>query len=104
MLPWKRYSLPEPCAAKAARTVLRGRGDSNVVLLPGGRVVIKVNPRYTSQDCSRCGQRMRKTLAMRKHRCENCGLEAHRDHNAAMNIKGRAGLTGMVPDGESREP
>jgi len=44
MLPWKRYSLPEPCAAKAARTVLRGRGDSNVVLLPGGRRVIKGVP------------------------------------------------------------
>ena len=25
----------EPCAVKAARTVLRGRGDSNVALLPG---------------------------------------------------------------------
>src|SRR5262245_36048472 len=69
-----------------------------------GRVVIKVNPRYTSQDCLKCGHRMRKTLAMREHRCENCGFGAHRDHNAAMNIKGRAGLTGMVPDGESREP
>jgi putative transposase len=61
-----------------------------------GRVVIKVNPRYTSQDCSRCGHRVRKTLAMREHWCESCGLEAHRDHNAAMNIKGRAGLSGMA--------
>ena len=69
-----------------------------------GRIVIKVNPSYTSQDCSKCGHRMRKTLAMREHRCENCGFESHRDHTAAMNIKGRAGLTGMVPDGESREP
>src|SRR5215510_9368585 len=69
-----------------------------------GRIVIKVNPSYTSQDCSKCGHRMRKTLAIREHRCDNCGFQAHRDHNAALNIKGRAGLSGMVPDGESREP
>src|SRR5262249_44366469 len=69
-----------------------------------GRVGIKVNPSYTSQDCSRCGQRERKTLATREHRCDNCGPAVSRDHNAAINIKGRAGLSGMVPAGESREP
>jgi putative transposase len=69
-----------------------------------GREVIKVNPSYTSQDCSKCGHRVRKTLATREHRCVNCGFIAHRDHNAALNIKGRAGLSGMVPVGESREP
>ena len=69
-----------------------------------GRVVIKVNPAYTSQDCSECGHRVRKTLATREHRCINCGFVAHRDHNSALAIKGRAGLSGMVPVGESREP
>src|SRR5262252_2434008 len=69
-----------------------------------GRVVIKVNPAYTSQDCSQCGHRVRKTLAMREHRCDKCGFVAHRDHNSALAIKGRAGLSGMVPVGESREP
>jgi len=69
-----------------------------------GRLVIKVNPAYTSQDCSECGQRVRKTLATREHRCINCGFVAHRDHNSALAIKGRAGLSGMVPVGESREP
>jgi len=69
-----------------------------------GRVVIKVNPAYTSQDCSQCGHRVRKTLATREHRCINCGFVAHRDHNSALAIKGRAGLSGMVPVGESREP
>jgi putative transposase len=69
-----------------------------------GREVIKVNPTYTTQDCSKCGHRERKTLATREHRCVNCGFIAHRDHNAALNIKGRAGLSGMVPVGESREP
>jgi putative transposase len=69
-----------------------------------GRVVIKVNPAYTSQDCSQCGHRVRKTLAMREHRCNNCGFVAHRDHNSALAVKGRAGLSGMVSVGESREP
>jgi putative transposase len=69
-----------------------------------GRVVFQVNPCYTSQDCAKCGQRVRKSLATREHRCLNCGFVAHRDHNAALNIKGRADLSGMVPVGESREP
>jgi putative transposase len=66
-----------------------------------GRVVIKVNPSYTSQDCSRCGHRNRITLATRVYRCSGCGLIIHRDRNGALNVKGRAGLSGMIPDGES---
>jgi putative transposase len=70
-----------------------------------GRKVIKVSPSYTSQDCSKCGARVHKTLATREHRCIRCGLVAHRDHNAAINIERRGALaSGMVPDGESREP
>lgn len=56
-----------------------------------GRQVVKVAPQFTSQDCSACGHRVRKTLAVREHRCIACGFVAHRDHNAALNIKGRAG-------------
>jgi putative transposase len=55
-----------------------------------GQELIKVNPSFTSQDCSRCGERVRKTLAIREHRCIACGLVMHRDHNAAINIKERA--------------
>jgi putative transposase len=70
-----------------------------------GREAIKVNPSYTSQDCSKCGARVRKTLATREHRCISCGLVLHRDHNAARNIEKRGALaSGMVPDGESCEP
>ena len=54
-----------------------------------GREVVKVNPAYTSQDCSQCGSRVRKSLAIREHRCINCGFVAHRDHNAAINIQKR---------------
>jgi putative transposase len=69
-----------------------------------GRMVIKVNPSYTSQDCSRCGHRNKITLATRVYRCSRCGLVINRDRNGALNVKGQAGLSGMVPDGESREP
>ena len=65
-----------------------------------GRIVIKVNPSYTSQDCSGCGHRNRIRLATRIYRCARCGLVIHRDRNGALNVKGRAGLSGMVPVGE----
>ena len=55
-----------------------------------GRRVWKVAAAFTSQDCSRCGERVKKSLAVREHRCIGCGLVLHRDHNAAINILGRA--------------
>jgi putative transposase len=57
-----------------------------------GRAVIAVNPRHTSQTCSRCGQVAagnRVTQAV--FRCQMCGYEANADVNAAVNIL-RAGL------------
>lgn len=55
-----------------------------------GRQVKKVNPAYTSQDCSGCGERKKKLLSQREHVCTSCGLIAHRDQNAAINILVRA--------------
>jgi putative transposase len=51
-----------------------------------GIPVIVVSPRYTTQDCSGCGFRVKKTLSMRTHICPNCGLVLDRDWNAALNI------------------
>lgn len=51
-----------------------------------GKSVIEVNPSFTSQDCSTCGERVKKGLSERWHRCPNCGLKIHRDENAALNI------------------
>lgn len=50
-----------------------------------GRTVVFVNPRNTSQMCSRCGQIVDKDLSTRVHICD-CGLTLDRDHNAALNI------------------
>jgi len=52
-----------------------------------GRRYVAVNPAYTSQDCSGCGNRnVDLTLAVRVYRCVRCGLIIDRDHNAALNI------------------
>ena len=54
-----------------------------------GRIFIKVNPAYTSMDCSRCGKRnLELTLKDREYKC-SCGLELDRDINAACNIVAR---------------
>lgn len=49
-------------------------------------VAVAVPPRWTSQDCSGCGTRVRKSLSVRTHRCPHGGLVLDRDHNAAVNI------------------
>jgi putative transposase len=48
--------------------------------------VMSVAPHFTSQDCSGCGERVKKSLSTRTHKCPNCGLIEHRDLNAAKNI------------------
>ena len=55
-----------------------------------GLLAIAVNPNGTTQDCSKCGQKVPKTIRDRWHSCPHCGCELDRDHNAAINIKQRA--------------
>jgi putative transposase len=57
-----------------------------------GRVVVEVDPAYTSKDCSQCGARFEHlTLKDRWIDCPRCSLSLDRDHNAAINIRNRAG-------------
>ncbi|MBV9787389.1 MAG: transposase [Chloroflexi bacterium] len=51
-----------------------------------GRTYLQVDPRGTSQRCSRCRGVVKKELSMRLHQCPYCGLEIDRDLNAALNI------------------
>ena len=51
-----------------------------------GRKLVEVNPAWTSQDCSGCGTRIKKTLKERVHFCPHCGVSLDRDTNAALNI------------------
>jgi putative transposase len=48
--------------------------------------VIAVPPQFTSQDCSGCGTRVKKSLSVRTHICPTCGLVLDRDENAALNV------------------
>jgi IS605 OrfB family transposase len=59
-----------------------------------GIAVKYVEPAYTSQTCSCCGELGRRS----KHRfvCEHCGLRAHSDLNASRNLA-RIGKTAVLP-------
>lgn len=48
--------------------------------------VVEIPAAYTSQDCSRCGNRVKKDLSVRIHHCLVCHLKIDRDYNAALNI------------------
>lgn len=67
-----------------------------------GTTLEEVNPKNTSIVCSLCGERVPKTLAVRVHKCPNCGIEIDRDYNAAINIlsKSTAGIAGINAWGE----
>jgi putative transposase len=56
------------------------------VAVKRGVYLAKVNPNNTSQDCSRCGVKVRKDLSLRWHSCRDCYTELERDINAAINI------------------
>jgi len=51
-----------------------------------GKVYKQVNPKYTSQKCSGCGELVPKSLSVRTHICPHCNLIMCRDKNAAKNI------------------
>lgn len=66
--------------------VLRGKAEW------AGRAVVEVNPRHTSQRCSRCGHvAAGNRVAQAVFRCLSCGHTANADVNAARNIL-RSGL------------
>ena len=75
-----------------------------------GGILIKVDPRHTSQTCIKCGhisKDNRKEQAI--FTCVKCGYEAHADVNAAQNILKRAGLARMacqanLAGGRQQEP
>ena len=50
-----------------------------------GSEILEVDARGTSQYCI-CGNHVEKTLAVRMHRCDACGLEIDRDTMSAMVI------------------
>jgi putative transposase len=62
-----------------------------------GKRVEAINPAYTSQDCSGCGERIHTSRSVRTHVCTNCGLILDRDENAAKHIQWRGQRLRGVP-------
>lgn len=52
-----------------------------------GISVVKVDPRYTSQKCSVCGNLDKESRHGNLFRCTKCGYSEHADINAAKNIR-----------------
>ena len=52
-----------------------------------GKLLLLVEPRGTTQRCSQCGNRVKKELWHRTHKCPYCNLEIERDYNSALEIK-----------------
>ena len=56
-----------------------------------GKRVVAVDPRYTSQRCNVCGHTEKANrVNQSKFVCRDCDHTANADHNAALNILGRA--------------
>lgn len=51
--------------------------------------LVEVDPYNTSVECSRCGNLVPKSLAIRVHECDRCGTVLDRDYNSAINIEQR---------------
>jgi putative transposase len=80
--------LKNHCLAKAISDVSWGKliRFTQSKAERAGKCVVLVDPRYTSQMCSCCGELVPKDLSVRTHDCPHCGLKLDRDHNAALNI------------------
>ncbi|WP_235204151.1 transposase [Deinococcus sp. RL] len=62
-----------------------------VKAVSAGRQVIRVDPKYTSQACNKCGHTCRENrVSQSRFVCVACGHTANADHNAALNILARA--------------
>ena len=57
-----------------------------------GKVMLKIDPVYTSQECSKCGEVNKNSRNGLKYKCKSCGFELNSDLNAAINIANR-GMT-----------
>src|SRR3989440_1335609 len=80
-------------------TILEAKAEN------AGHQVIRVNPHFTTQQCSQCGELIQKSLSVRTHICTSCGYVADRDVNAAQNILLKAGAlpSGTVSAGSPVE-
>ena len=53
-----------------------------------GKKVVYVDPHFTSQKCSKCGNTNKDSRNKSQYKCKECGYFCHSDLNASHNIKG----------------
>jgi putative transposase len=103
-------NLPGLVRSRLAKSILDAAWGAFLDILTykagsAGGQVIRINPRYTTQKCFKCGELVQKSLSVRTHICPHCGYVADRDVNAAQNIlKAGAQPSGMLADGLADEP
>jgi len=71
---------------RLARNILDSGWGTFGMMLDYKCMMIGVDARNTTIDCSKCENPVPKSLAVRIHRCDICGLVLDRDHNASINI------------------
>ena len=59
--------------------------------------LVEVDPYNTTVECSKCGNKVPKTLAIRIHECDACGIVLDRDHNSSMVIEDRGRMLLELP-------
>ena len=64
-------------------------GTFKQLLIYKANRVVEVDPYNTTVECSKCGNKVPKTLAIRIHECDICGCVLDRDHNSSMVIDDR---------------
>lgn len=69
----------------------------------GGRL-LKVDPKYTSQNCNKCGHTDKANRKDESFKCLSCGHEDHADINGAKNILGRGTAFKLVETLTSAKP
>jgi IS605 OrfB family transposase len=57
-----------------------------------GKSIIYIDPRYSSQKCSKCGDIRKANRKGNSYHCKACGFQLHSDLNAALNIA-QAGIS-----------
>jgi len=90
----EKLNIKGLCKGALARQVLDASWSSFFFKLRykaenAGRTLVEVSPYGTSQTCI-CGANVPKTLAVRNHKCDSCGLESDRDLVSAQVILKRA--------------
>ncbi len=83
---------------RLARSILDSGWGIFANMLDYKTMLIDVPGKNTTVDCSRCGNAVPKSFAVRTHICDKCGLVLDRDHNASINIlKKGLGIFNLSP-------